>query len=36
VRASEPDCVAIFPTRVENGIVYVDLSAAHKVTESAG
>jgi len=26
VRASEPDCVATFPTRVENGIIYVALS----------
>jgi nitrite reductase (NADH) small subunit len=28
VRASEPDCVATFPTRVENGIIYVDLARA--------
>jgi len=28
VRASEPDCVTTFPTRVQDGIVFVDLSRA--------
>jgi nitrite reductase (NADH) small subunit len=28
VRASEPDCVTTFPTRVVEGIIYVDLSGA--------
>jgi nitrite reductase (NADH) small subunit len=28
VMASEPGCIATFPTRVENGIVLVDFSAA--------
>ena len=35
VRATEPDCVAIFPTRVENGIIYVDLQSAHRAVETA-
>jgi nitrite reductase (NADH) small subunit len=26
VRASEPACVATFPTRIEGGIIFVDLS----------
>jgi len=35
VRASEPDCVAIFPTRVENGIIYVDLNGTRGTVEDA-
>ena len=33
VRASEPDCVATFPTRVHDGIVYVDLSSTHELVD---
>jgi NAD(P)H-dependent nitrite reductase small subunit len=36
VRAAEPACLAIFPTRVEEGIVLVDLTAGHRVNDSAG
>jgi nitrite reductase (NADH) small subunit len=35
VRAAEPACLAIFPTRVEEGIVLVDLTAGHRVTDNA-
>jgi NAD(P)H-dependent nitrite reductase small subunit len=34
VRASEPSCLAIFPTRVEDGIILVDLEAGHKAFDS--
>lgn len=34
VRASEPDCVATFPTRIRSGIVYVDLSSTHELVKS--
>jgi NAD(P)H-dependent nitrite reductase small subunit len=30
VRASEPSCVATFPTRVEGGIIFVDFDGARK------
>lgn len=30
VRASEPSCLAVFPARVEDGIVFVALDAGHK------
>ena len=30
VRASQPACVAMFPTRVEDGIILVDLGGAHR------
>jgi NAD(P)H-dependent nitrite reductase small subunit len=33
MRASEPSCVATFPTRVEDGIVLVDLQGARRVLE---
>ena len=33
VRASEPSCVATFPTRVEDGIIFVDLGGACKGAE---
>ena len=35
VRASEPACVATFPTKVEAGVIYVDLGGAHKAYEEA-
>ncbi len=31
VRASTPACVATFPTRVEDGIVLVDIGAGHRM-----
>ncbi len=33
VRASEPACVATFPTRVENGIIFVNVSAARRALD---
>jgi nitrite reductase (NADH) small subunit len=33
VQASEPTCLAIFPTRVEDGIILVNLEAGHKVMD---
>jgi len=35
VRASEPACVATFPTRVENGIVFVNLGGARRAFDEA-
>jgi len=35
VRADEPSCVATFPTRVEDGVIYVDLKAALRITEES-
>jgi nitrite reductase (NADH) small subunit len=35
VRASEPSCVATFPTRVEDGIIFVDLGGGHTGQEEA-
>jgi NAD(P)H-dependent nitrite reductase small subunit len=35
VRASEPSCLAVFPTRVEDGIISVDLTAAYRATDEA-
>jgi nitrite reductase (NADH) small subunit len=35
VMASQPSCVATFPTRVEDGIVLVNLAGAHRVIEDA-
>jgi nitrite reductase (NADH) small subunit len=35
VRASEPACVATFPTRVENGIIFVNLDGARRVLDEA-
>ena len=35
VLASQPGCVATYPTRVENGIICVDLSAARRGQEEA-
>ena len=34
-RAAEPSCLAVFPTRVEDGIVLVDLTAGRRVTDEA-
>src|SRR5689334_17311544 len=35
VLASQPACVATFPTRVENGVILVDLGGASKGQEEA-
>lgn len=35
VRASEPTCLTVFPTRVENGIVMVNIEAGRKAMDSA-
>ena len=35
VRAAEPDCVATFPTRVEDGIIYVNLNGTRGTVEEA-
>jgi nitrite reductase (NADH) small subunit len=35
VRASEPSCLAVFPTRVEDGIISVDLTAGYRATDEA-
>jgi len=35
IRASEPSCVATFPTRVENGIIFVELGGGRKSEEEA-
>ena len=35
VRASEPSCLAVFPTRVEDGIIFVALDAGHKAMSEA-
>jgi nitrite reductase (NADH) small subunit len=36
VRASEPSCLAVFPTRVEDGIIFVALDAGHKAMGEPG
>jgi NAD(P)H-dependent nitrite reductase small subunit len=33
VLASQPDCLAIFPTRVENGVILVDLTHGARVQD---
>ena len=35
VRASEPACVATYPARVENGIIYVNLNGARRALDEA-
>jgi NAD(P)H-dependent nitrite reductase small subunit len=35
VRASEPGSVTSYPTRVENGVIFVNLSAARRIDETA-
>ena len=35
VRASEPACVATYPTRVEQGIVLVDLDSPRRILDDA-
>ena len=35
VLASQPGCVATFPTRVENGVIFVNLGGASKGQEEA-
>ena len=35
VRASEPSCVATYPTRVENGIVHVNLDGVRRAFDEA-
>ena len=34
VRASEPACPAVFPTRVEDGVVLVDLAAGERAMDA--
>jgi NAD(P)H-dependent nitrite reductase small subunit len=34
-RASEPFALAVFPTKVEDGIILVDLAAGHRLTDDA-
>jgi len=34
VRASEPSCLAVFPTCVEDGVILVDLDAGHRAFAS--
>src|ERR1700739_3525972 len=34
-RAAEPSCLAVFPTRVQDGIILVDLTAGHRADEEA-
>ena len=34
IRASQPDCLAVFPTRVEDGIVFVYIEGGMKSVES--
>jgi nitrite reductase (NADH) small subunit len=34
-RATAPACVSVFPTRVENGIVFVDVEAGLRADESS-
>ncbi len=33
VRASEPSCLAVFPTRVEDGIILVDVEAGYRLMD---
>lgn len=33
VRASEPSCVATFPTRVEEGVIFVNLAGVRRMQE---
>jgi NAD(P)H-dependent nitrite reductase small subunit len=33
MRAAEPSCLATFPTRVQDGIVFVDLTAGQRAME---
>jgi NAD(P)H-dependent nitrite reductase small subunit len=33
VRASEPTCLAVFPTRVEDGVVFVAMDAGQRATD---
>ncbi len=35
VRASEPSCLAVFPTRVEDGVILVDLEGRYKALDEA-
>jgi NAD(P)H-dependent nitrite reductase small subunit len=35
VRAAEPSCLAVFPTRVEDGIILVDLDGGRKAIDEA-
>lgn len=36
IRASQPECVATFPTRVEDGIVLVNVGAGRRVRDGEG
>lgn len=35
VRAAEPKCVAVYPTRLEDGIILVDLTAGHRALDES-
>jgi NAD(P)H-dependent nitrite reductase small subunit len=35
LRAAEPSCLAVFPTRVEDGIILVDLDGGSKAIDEA-
>jgi nitrite reductase (NADH) small subunit len=35
VRASEPACLAVFPTRVEDGIILVNIDGGHRLMDSS-
>jgi NAD(P)H-dependent nitrite reductase small subunit len=35
VRASEPSCLTVFPTRVEDGVILVAVGAGHRAIEDA-
>jgi nitrite reductase (NADH) small subunit len=35
MRAAEPACLTVFPTRVEDGIILVDLTAGQKQMDNA-
>jgi NAD(P)H-dependent nitrite reductase small subunit len=35
VRASEPSCLTVFPTKVEDGIILVDIDGGYRALEDA-
>ena len=35
IRAAEPACLTVFPTRVENGIVLINIEAGRRAMDSA-
>lgn len=34
VRAAEPTCLKVFPTRVEDGVVFVDMEAGYRASDA--